>query len=63
MKNNVIHLNKGSLIRAKEVQDIFNIARSTVDNWARYGWLTRHPIGRNVFYDAEEVERLRLNGV
>lgn len=67
MQNNVISFNKGEfpnkMLRAKDIQQIFNIARSTIDNWARYGWLTRHKIGRNIFYDATEVEKLRLEGV
>ena len=45
-------------IRARDIQKIFNIARSTVDNWARYGYLTRHKLGRNIFYEVSEVESL-----
>lgn len=45
-------------IRARDIQKIFNIARSTVDNWARYGYLTRHKLGRNIFYEVSEVEAL-----
>ena len=56
---NVINI-KGTkkYIRAKDIQEIFNIARSTVDNWARYGYLTRHKVGRNIFYEIEEVSAL-----
>ena len=53
--NNVINLNREKYIRAKDVQNIFNIARSTVDNWARYGYLTRYKIGRNIFYKESDV--------
>ncbi len=67
MKNNVISLNNDvssrRFLRAKDIQKFFNIARATVDNWAKYGYLTRHKIGRNVFYEAEEVEKLKRIGV
>lgn len=66
MQNNVIQINKGiseeKFLRAKDIQKIFNIARSTVDNWVRYGYLTRHKIGRNIFYEMSEVERLQKVG-
>lgn len=51
---NVINMKK--YIRAKDVQKIFNIARSTVDNWAKYGYLTRHKLGKNIFYEMSEVQ-------
>lgn len=66
MKNNVIQMNKGiteeKFLRARDIQKIFNIARSTVDNWVRYGYLTRHKIGRNIFYEVSEVEKLKTIG-
>ena len=54
--NNVINMKRDSVldkkyIRARDIQKIFNIARSTVDNWARQGFLIRHKVGRNIFYD------------
>jgi hypothetical protein len=55
---NVITINREKYIRAKDIQKIFNIARSTVDNWARYGYLTRHKLGRNIFYELSEVQSL-----
>lgn len=64
--NNVIQMNKGTteqkFLRARDIQKIFNIARSTVDNWVRYGYLTRHKIGRNIFYEVSEVEKLKTIG-
>lgn len=54
--DNIINMRK--YIRAKDVQGIFNIARSTVDNWAKYGYLTRHKVGRNIFYEVSEVQAL-----
>ncbi len=66
MKSNVIQINKGTteekFLRARDIQKIFNIARSTVDNWVRYGYLTRHKIGRNIFYEVSEVEKLKTIG-
>lgn len=58
--SNVINLKEKEkkYIRARDIQKIFNIARSTVDNWARYGYLTRHKLGRNIFYEVSEVEAL-----
>ena len=57
--DNVINLKvKNKYIRARDICNIFNIARSTVDNWARYGYLTRHKVGRNIFYEFEEVQAL-----
>lgn len=59
MKNNVINFESGKkYIRARDIQKIFSIARSTVDNWARYGYLTRHKLGRNIFYEESEVKAL-----
>ena len=59
-------MNKGpteeKFLRARDIQKIFNIARSTVDNWVRYGYLTRHKIGRNIFYEVSEVEKLKTRG-
>ena len=55
---NVININREKYIRARDIQKIFNIARSTVDNWARYGYLTRHKLGRNIFYELSEVQAL-----
>lgn len=54
--NNVINLKK--FVRGKDIAQTFGIARSTVDNWARYGYLTRHKVGRNIFYDYNEVVKL-----
>lgn len=53
---NVINIKK--YIRGKDIAKMFNIARSTVDNWAKYGYLTRHKLGRNIFYDYNEVIKL-----
>jgi phage terminase Nu1 subunit (DNA packaging protein) len=62
--SNVVNFRKNSIlnkkyIRAKDIQKIFNIARSTVDNWAREGILIRHKVGRNIFYDVAEIELIR----
>lgn len=62
--SNIIKLNRESVlekkyIRAKEIQKMFNIARSTVDNWAKQGFLIRHKVGRNIFYDVSEVQILQ----
>jgi len=61
---NVINLKQDSIlnkkyIRAKDIQKIFGIARSTVDNWAKQGFLIRHKVGRNIFYDVVEVQSLQ----
>lgn len=53
---NVINLKK--FVRGKDIAEIFNISRSTVDWWAKYGYLTRHKVGRNIFYDYNEVVKL-----
>ena len=62
MKNNVIPFNEvlfnKKMMRAKDIQKIFNIARSTVDNWVKYGYLTRIRVGRNIFYEVSEVKKL-----
>lgn len=67
MRNNVIQMNKEILqekfLRARDIQKIFNISRSTVDNWVRYGYLTRHKIGRNIFYEESEIEKLKRMGI
>lgn len=67
MRNNVIQITKDisteRYVRARDIQEIFNIARSTVDNWVRYGYLTRHKIGRNIFYEMSEIEKLKKVGM
>lgn len=51
-------LNENRYIRAKNIQKMFSIARSTVDNWVRFGYLTRYKIGGGVFFDVNEVNNL-----
>ena len=58
--SNVINFDREKrYIRAKDIVKMFGVARSTVDNWAKYGYLTRHKIGRNIFYDVSEIELLK----
>ena len=41
------------------LQKIFiGLGRSTIDDWARDGILTRYKIGGSVFYDLDEVRQL-----
>ena len=65
--DNVISLNRDftnkKFLRAKDIQIIFGISRPTVDNWARYGYLTRHKVGRNIFYEENEVRKLQNMGI
>lgn len=65
--DNVISLNRDftnkKFLRAKDIQIIFGISRPTVDNWARYGYLTRHKVGRNIFYEENEVKKLQNMGI
>lgn len=58
IKMDIIDLQKRKLIRAKDIVELIGISRSTVDNWAKYGYLTRRKIGRNIFYDISEVQAL-----
>ena len=61
--NNVLSFNKNiedkRYTTAKGLQKIFiGIGRSTVDDWARNGIITRIKIGGSVFYDLDEVSKL-----
>ena len=60
--NNVVSLKpkrEQRLYSANDICLMCNIARSTVDSWARQGILTKIKIGRKcVRYDVDEVERL-----
>jgi hypothetical protein len=61
--NNVISLNKSiedkRFTNAKGLQQIFiGLGRSTVDDWARNGIITRYKIGGSVFYDLDEIKQL-----
>jgi len=61
--NNVITLNKSiedkRFTNAKGLQQIFvGLGRSTVDDWARNGIITRYKIGGSVFYDLDEIKQL-----
>ena len=61
--SNILSLNKSiedkRFTTAKGLQKIFiGLGRSTVDDWARNGIITRHKIGGSVFYDLDEIQRL-----
>lgn len=58
MSNNVITLNK-EYYRAKDLVNIFGIARSTVDKWSKNGLLTRKRIGKAIFYSKSDVDAIR----
>jgi predicted DNA-binding transcriptional regulator AlpA len=46
-------------VTAKGLQQIFiGLGRSTIDDWAKDGIITRHKIGGCVFYDLAEIETL-----
>lgn len=64
MEDNIIEIGEGTVyIRAKQVMDIFSIARSTVDSWAKQGILTRHKKGGCVLYEKAEVMKLKKAGI
>lgn len=59
--SNVVSLNQREkrLYTANDIAEMFSVARSTVDNWARQGILTKIKIGRKcVRFNVDEVERL-----
>lgn len=61
--NNVINFNKSienkRYTSAKGLQNIFmGLGRSTIDDWAKKGIITRIKIGGSVFYDLDEIQRL-----
>lgn len=61
--NNVIQINRDITDKryttAKGLQKIFiGLGRSTVDDWARNGIITRIKIGGSVFYDLDEIKSL-----
>ena len=61
--NNVISINKDiqdkRYTTAKGLQKIFiGLGRSTVDDWAKNGIITRIKIGGSVFYDLDEIRKL-----
>lgn len=61
--NNVLSLNKSiqdkRYTTARGLQEIFiGLGRSTVDDWAKNGIITRYKIGGSVFYDLDEIKQL-----
>ena len=57
--DNIVELKpKREFYRAKDIQVMFGIDRSTVDSWARQGILTKIKIGGGVFYNRAEVMAL-----
>lgn len=61
--NNVIQMNRDitdkRFTNAKGLQRIFiGLGRSTIDDWAKNGIITRHKIGGCVFYDLDEIRNL-----
>lgn len=58
--NNVVSLNRERkrLYTANDIAEMFSVARSTVDSWARQGIITKIKIGKCVRFNIDEVERL-----
>lgn len=58
--NNVVslHQREKRLYTANDIAEMFSVARSTVDSWARQGILTKIKIGKCVRFNVDEVERL-----
>lgn len=47
------------LYRAKEVQEIFNVNRSTLNSWMHSGILTKYKkIGKLLYFNCDEVDKL-----
>ena len=58
--NNVVklHQREKRLYTANDIAEMFSVARSTVDSWARQGIITKIKIGKCVRFNANEIERL-----
>lgn len=58
--NNVVSLkNEKRLYRAKDVQEIFSVNRSTLNSWINSGILTKYKkIGKLLYFDCGEVDKL-----
>lgn len=58
--NNVVSFKpkEKRLYTANDIAEMFSIARSTVDSWARQGIITKIKIGKCVRFNANEIERL-----
>lgn len=58
--NNVVELHQREkrLYTANDIAEMFSVARSTVDSWARQGIITKIKIGKCVRFNIDEVERL-----
>ena len=63
--SNVLSFNRSKdildrrFVTARGLQKIFiGLGRSTIDDWAKDGIITRHKIGGSVFYDLSEIENL-----
>jgi len=48
----------GNLIPLAEVARMFNVTAQTLYVWDKQGYLTKHHVGRKVFYLRDEVESL-----
>lgn len=60
--SNIVQFKK-RLYRAKEVQQIFNVDRSTLNSWIRQGILQKYKkIGRLLYFDCDEVNSLATIG-
>lgn len=59
--SNIVELKprEKSLYRAKDVQKMFGVNRSTLNSWMHRGILTKHKhIGKLLYFDVEEVDAL-----
>lgn len=50
------------LLKSREVQELFGIAKSTLQSWKKRGILAPRKIGGLDFYDADELEILTRGG-
>lgn len=53
------NFNEKRYTNAKGLQKMFiGLGRSTIDEWAKNGIITRIKIGGSVFYDLDEIKKL-----
>ena len=48
-------INGKTLLTTKDLQDLFNVCRSTIINWERASHLLPYKVGRKKYYRAEDL--------
>lgn len=50
-------INGKTLLTTNDLQELFDVCRSTIINWEKQGFLIPYKVGRKKFYRAEDLKQ------